>query len=70
MSNAPAQARRANGVRLSTETRSRRCLQPVCSAILFSFKPQVNLVFCFFAARPVNSDDLQKRIERLGKVSL
>ncbi len=31
--NAPAQACRANGVRLSTETRSRRCLQPACSAI-------------------------------------
>jgi hypothetical protein len=27
--NVPAQARQANGVRLSTETRSRRCLQPV-----------------------------------------
>lgn len=31
-SNALPQARRANGVRLSTETRSRRCLQPVGSA--------------------------------------
>jgi len=28
--NVPAQARRANDVRLSTEARSRRCLQPVC----------------------------------------
>jgi len=28
--NAPAQARRANDVRLPTETRSRRCLQPAC----------------------------------------
>ena len=29
---APAQARRAKDVRLPTETRSRRCLQPACSA--------------------------------------
>ena len=28
--NVPAQARRANDVRLSTEARSRRCLEPVC----------------------------------------
>ena len=33
--NVPAQARRAKGVRLSTETRSRRCLQPACSTSLF-----------------------------------
>lgn len=31
-SNAPAQARRANDVRLSAKTRSRRCLQTACSA--------------------------------------
>ena len=31
--NVPAQARRANGVRLSTEARSRRCLQPACYMI-------------------------------------
>lgn len=30
--NDPAQARQANDVRLPTETRSRRCQQPVCSA--------------------------------------
>src|SRR6266536_1298526 len=33
MPNDPAQARRANAVGLSTERRSRRCLQPVCSAV-------------------------------------
>src|SRR5690349_8409180 len=42
--NAPAQARRANSVQLSTETRSRRCLQPVCSAISF-----LNQLFCRLA---------------------
>jgi hypothetical protein len=31
--NAPAQARRGKGVGLSTETRSRRCLQPAGSTI-------------------------------------
>ena len=31
--NAPAQARRANGVRMSTKTRNRRCLQPACYAL-------------------------------------
>ena len=31
--NAPAQSRRANGLRLPTEGRTRRCLQPVCWAL-------------------------------------
>src|SRR5439155_26180148 len=36
MPNAPAQARQGSGVRLSTETRTRRCLQPDGWAILSS----------------------------------
>jgi hypothetical protein len=36
--NAPAHRRRANDVRLSTETRSRRSVQPVCSAIRSWFR--------------------------------
>ncbi len=44
--NAPAQARRANDVRLSTETRPRRSVQPVCSAISSS------LVSCSEAVLP------------------
>ena len=35
--NAPAQARRANDARLSTERRSRCCLEPACSAIQSRF---------------------------------
>jgi len=37
--NAPAQARRGNDVRLLSETRSRRCLQPAGSAIKHSWLP-------------------------------
>ncbi len=36
-SNDPAQARRDNGARFSTETRSRRCLKPDGSALLILF---------------------------------
>jgi hypothetical protein len=35
--NAPAHRRRATGVRLSTETQSRRSVQPVCWAIIYSY---------------------------------
>jgi len=35
--NAPAHRRRANDVRLSTDARSRRSVQPACSAILLSY---------------------------------
>lgn len=69
MVNVPAHRRRANGVRFSTKTRSQRSVQPVCFAIPFSFKPQINLVFRFFTAWPVNSNDIQQCIEYLGKVS-
>jgi hypothetical protein len=40
-SNVPAHRRRANDVRLSTETRSRRSVQPVCSAMCVSTKSQL-----------------------------
>ena len=41
-SNAPAHRRRADDVRLSTETQSRRSVQPVCSAICMSFSFQAS----------------------------
>ena len=40
--NAPAHRRRADDVRLSTETQSRRSVQPVCSAICMSFSFQAS----------------------------
>src|SRR5262249_55649421 len=44
--NAPAHRRRANGVRLSTETRSRRSVQPVCWTIKSCLFPSH---LCLFA---------------------
>jgi len=68
MPNASAHRPRATDASLGTETQSRGSVQAVCSAIPFSFKPQINLVYRFFTAWPVNSNDIQQCIECLGKV--
>ena len=70
--NAPAQARRADDVRLLTKTRSRRCLQPAGSAISsqFSFSKNSRSFSSRFDAACLRNSGIMSSTHFLGFLGL